>query len=101
MTIHSFKRYNEKCLELELEINDRMHQGDTPHWIGRYYNDQKKFDEAFYYMILTFLDDLLSEFYKTASSDGAICIPDSLRSPVCEILQARALKPKKQLMETI
>jgi tetratricopeptide (TPR) repeat protein len=85
--INSFKRYYEKCLELELKNDKRIHKGDTLHWIGRFYYELKKFDEAFYYMILDFLDDILSEFYRTTDTNGQVCISDSLRAPVCEVLQ--------------
>jgi hypothetical protein len=87
LAINSFKRYYEKCLELELQNNERIHKGDTLHWIGRFYYELAKFDEAFDYWILTFLDDILSEFYKTTDLKGNVCIPDALKAPVCELLQ--------------
>lgn len=87
LAINSFKRYYERCLELELENNERIHKAETLHWIGRFYYELRKFDEAFYYWILTFLDDILSEYYKTTDTYGKICMPNSLDAPVCKLLQ--------------
>ena len=87
LAINSLKRYYEKCLGLELEYHQRMHKAETLFWIGRFYYELRMLEEAFHYWILTFLDDVLSEFYKTADANGHLCIPDSLRAPVCELLQ--------------
>jgi len=84
--IYCFRKYYEKCVELELQSNTRIHKGDMLNWIGRFYYELKRYDEAFYYWILDFLEDVLSEFYKT-STGGAICITDSVRAPVSEMLQ--------------
>lgn len=85
--ISSFKRYYERCLELELENNGRIHKGDTLYFLGKFHYELRKFDEAFYYWILAFLDDILSEFYKTVNVRSEVCIPESLRTPVCGTLQ--------------
>jgi len=81
-----FKKYYEKCVELEIQSNTRIHKGDMLNWIGRYYYELTRYDEAFYYWILDFLEDVLSEFYKTTIR-GDVCVTDSLRAPVSEMLQ--------------
>jgi len=83
---YCFKEYYEKCVELELQSNTRVHKGDMLNWIGRYYYELKRYDEAFHYWILDFMEDVLSEFYNT-KIQGTICITDSLRAPVSEMLQ--------------
>lgn len=87
LAINSFKRYYEKCLELEIENNERMHKGDTLHWIGRYYYQLGRYNEAFYFWILTYLEDILSEFYKTTNARNEVCTPEALKAPVSELLQ--------------
>lgn len=87
LAIHTLKRYYEKCLELEIENNERIHKGDTLHFIGRFYYHLQKFNEAFHFWVLTYLEDILSEYYKTTNINGEICIADSLKAPVCECLQ--------------
>ena len=83
---YCFKKYYEKCVELERQCNVRIHKGDMLHWIGRYYYELTRYDEAFYYWILDFFEDVLSEFYKTKIQENA-CMTDSLRAPVSELLQ--------------
>ncbi len=99
LAIHSFKRYYDRCLELEIENNERMHKGDTLHWIGRYYYELRKYDEAFHFWILTYLEDILSEFYKTVNDKDEICIHESLKSPVSELLQLYLDIPLINLVE--
>lgn len=94
---YCFRRYYEKCVELELQSNTRIHKGDMLNWIGRYYYELKRYDEAFYYWILDFLEDTLSEFYKT-TIQGNVCITDSLRAPVSEMLQLHFDVPLENLV---
>ncbi|MBN1683207.1 hypothetical protein JW865_06615 [Candidatus Bathyarchaeota archaeon] len=85
--IYFFKKFYEKCIELEINHGKRIHKGDTLNWIGRYYFELKQYHESFYYWILDYLEDILSEYYKTSSNQGELCISDAKRAPVCEMLQ--------------
>lgn len=85
--IYSFKKYYEKCLQLEIKDNDRIHKADALYFIGRYYYDLGKYSESFYYWILTFLDDILSEHHRTADTAGNVFIKNALDTPIYEWIQ--------------
>jgi hypothetical protein len=95
--LYCFKKYYEKCIELELDAGDKIHKGDMLNWIGRYYYELKRYDEAFYYWILDFLEDVLSEFYQTTIR-GNVCMTDSIRAPVSEMLQMHFDVPFENLI---
>lgn len=92
--IFSLKRYYEKCLGIEIDNNERLHKADILYFIGRYYLDLKNYKEAFYYWILSFLEDILSEFYKTNPD-----IENSLKLPVYEWIQLEFDIPNINLIE--
>jgi len=97
MSIHSFKEFYQKCVELELITGRRIHKGDTLHWIGRYYLQLKDYENAFRYSILTFLDDIISEKQETKSANDEICITNSMSAPICKLLQLYFHIPKINL----
>ena len=99
--IYSFKRLYERCLELEIENNIRMHKGDALHWIGRYYYEIGNHNMSCHFWILTYLEDILSEFYRTSFGDNIPCMPDSLNAPVFQTLQLYFDIPAVNLIELI
>lgn len=97
MSIHSFKEFYQKCVELELITGRRIHKGDTLHWIGRYYLELKDYENGFRYSILTFLDDTISEKQENKNANGEICISNSMNAPICQLLQLYFHMPKVNL----
>lgn len=85
--IHTFKELHSRTLELECIHNERIHKGDALFWVGDISFSLKKYDESFYYWILAFLDDIISEHYQTKQANGNLCIPDALKSNVLQVLQ--------------
>ena len=97
MSIHSFKQFYQKCIELESKTGKRIHKGDTLHWIGREYLELKEYENSFRYSILTFLDDIISEKQETKNANNEICIYNSMNAPICEMLQLYFHIPKINL----
>jgi hypothetical protein len=85
-SIHAFKELHSRLLELECIHNERIHKGDALFWIGDISRRLNKHDESFYYWILAFLDDIISDHYQTKQASGALCIPDALKSNVLQVL---------------
>ncbi len=97
--IYGYKRFYEKCLELETKHDRRIHKADILYFIGESYRVLRVLNETFYFWLLSFLDDILSEFHRTTDVQGRILIKNALEAPVFNWLQLNFDIPFINLVE--